>query len=230
MIHGPKTGLFAAALRWYVARKLRTSFRGLWVRGQLPSSEGGLVVYPNHSSFWDGFVLHALSVHAGWDAHAVMEEENLRRYRFHTALGAFSVRRGDPVSALQTLRYARRLLQQRPRATVFVFPQGEIRPANAPLGPLERGVEVLARAAQVRCVPLAIRYTFFEHEFPDVLLEAGTPHAPLPLPELAERLSEVTARLNAATSLDGFSPILQGQAGVAARWDAVRGRSLFLKP
>jgi hypothetical protein len=32
-------------------------------------------------------------------------------------------------------------------------------------------VEALARMSQVPCLPVAIRYAFFEHERPDALLE-----------------------------------------------------------
>jgi hypothetical protein len=41
-----------------------------------------------------------------------MEERNLARYPFLRHIGAFSVRRGEPVSSLETLRYARGLLRQ----------------------------------------------------------------------------------------------------------------------
>ena len=42
----------------YVRRKVRASFRGVWLRGELPAAQGGLLVYVNHGNWWDGFVLH----------------------------------------------------------------------------------------------------------------------------------------------------------------------------
>ncbi|HET6982202.1 MAG TPA: lysophospholipid acyltransferase family protein [Myxococcaceae bacterium] len=206
----------------YVRRKVRASFRGLWLRGELPASSGGLLVYVNHTSWWDGFVLHQLAHAAGWDGYALMEERNLARYRFLRHLGAFSVRRGEASSSLETLRYARGLLRL-PDAAVFVFPEGEHRPPGELPLRLERGVEALAKMSQVPSLPVAIRYAFFEHERPDVLFDVGTPHPPLRLGEYQRRLEERVVALQAVTRLDGFHKLLEGRRGVAERWDAVRG-------
>jgi len=222
VIHDAKGGAFGRLVEWYVGRKLRSAFRGLWVRGALPTSEGGLLVYLNHSSFWDGFVAHQLSRVAGWNAFAMMEEANLARYPFHTRLGAFSVRRGDPRSALETLRYARAVLG-RPRAAVVVFPEGQLQPGQGPLLPFSRGVEVLARTAGVRSVAVAVRYAFLEHEHPDVLVEVGEPHPPAPLEHFQAELARVYGRALAATSLEGFSLAIAGRRGVQDRWDQARG-------
>ena len=161
--------------------------RGLEVPLHLPGPVGARdvagrggprLVYANHTNWWDGFVLHQLGHAAGWDTYCVMEEQNLARYRFLARMGAFSIRRGEAVSSLETVRYAVGLLGQ-PRAAVCIFPEGEIRPLGAGPLRLDRGVELLARVGKARCVPLAIRYAFFEHERPDVLVELGAPHAPL---------------------------------------------------
>jgi len=169
LIHAAKGGPFGWALDAYIGRKFRSAFRGLWVRGTLPTGDGGRLVYLNHSNWWDGFVLHQLGRVAGWDGYCLMEEENLRRYRFLARIGAFSIRRKDAVSSVESLRYAKELLR-RPRAALFVFPEGEHRPFGVFPLRLERGVELLARVSKVECVPIGVRYAFFEHERPDVLL------------------------------------------------------------
>ena len=221
MIRASKGGPFGWLVEHYIARKVRRSFRGVWVRGTLPASDGGLVVYLNHSSFWDGFMAQQLGRLAGWDAFAMMEEENLARYPFHARIGAFSVKRGDAKSATQTLRYAAKDLLRRPKAAVMIFPQGEIR-SGAALGPLSRGVEVLARVAKVPSVAIAIRYVFFEHEFADVLLEVGRPHATASLERYEAELDAVHTRVNEATSTDGFTQVIRGRDGIQAQWDAAR--------
>ena len=208
----------------YVRHKVRSSFRGVWLRGELPPAPEGLLVYANHGNWWDGFVLHPLARAAGRDGYVLMEEENLRRYAFLRHVGAFSLRRGDASSSLETLRYARALLQ-RPGAAVFLFPEGEHRPPGELPLRLERGVETLARMSRVRSVPVAIRYAFFEHERPDVLLDIGTPHPPLGLSDFRRRLEERVVALQAVTRLEGFQRLVAGQPGVAERWDAVRARS-----
>lgn len=220
MIRDAKGGLFSWVVERYVERKVRRSFRGVWVRGALPPSEKGLLVYLNHSSFWDGFIAHQLGKLAGWDAYAMMEEVNLAKYPFHTRIGAFSVRRGDQQSALETLRYAKALLA-RPKGAVVIFPQGEIR-CGAALGPLSRGVEALAKTARVPSVAIALRYAFFEHELPDVLVEVGEPHRPAALVRFEAELDAVHTRVNEALSTEGFTLAIRGRAGVQQRWDAAR--------
>ncbi|KFA89656.1 lysophospholipid acyltransferase family protein [Archangium violaceum] len=224
MIRAAKGGLFGWVLDGYVGWKFRSAFRGLWVRGQLPGGEGARLVYVNHCNWWDGFVLHQVGRAAGWDTYCVMEERNLERYRFLSRLGAFSIRRGEAASSLETLRYARELLG-RPGAAVCIFPEGELRPFGVLPLKLERGVELLARVGQVECVPLAIRYAFFEHERPDVLVEVGTPHGAGGLARFQSELEGTVRRLSGVTGLEGFTRVVSGGMGVAERWDAVRGRA-----
>lgn len=64
---GPGTWLWSR----YVDRKFRASFRGLWARGVLPKAEAPLLVYANHTNWWDGFVAHQLCRAAGWDVYCV---------------------------------------------------------------------------------------------------------------------------------------------------------------
>jgi 1-acyl-sn-glycerol-3-phosphate acyltransferase len=216
-----KGGLCTWAVEAYLRTKMRSAFGGLWLRGALPPRNTGLLVYANHTNWWDGFVVHALAQAAGWDAYCLMEEKNLQRYPFLTRIGAFSVRPGHLPSALASLRYAKGLLRK--KATVVLFPEGKIRPFGESLLRLEGGVEVLARASQALCLPVAIRYAFFEDEKPDVLLEVGEPHPAVSLAGFAERLGAGVASLQAVRRLDGFRRLWAGRPGVAERWDRVRG-------
>ncbi len=221
MIHAAKTPLRTWALGHYVEWKLRSNFRGLWASGALPEGDEPLLMYANHTSFWDGFAAHAFSEHHGRDGYALMEEHNLARYRFLTRLGAFSIRRGDARSARETLKYAAQLLT-RPRAAVCVFPQGGLAPrARAPLQ-LEGGVELLARITGVRCVPMAMHFGFFEHEYPDIVLHVGAAHAPESLTSMSARLDALVTSQANLTSVDGLTSLLHGRRSVSERWDAAR--------
>ncbi|HEV7730735.1 MAG TPA: lysophospholipid acyltransferase family protein [Candidatus Binatia bacterium] len=222
MIRAEKTGPAAWLVERYVQRKTRRAFRGLWVRGELPPRDASLVLYANHSNFWDGFIGSTLCHAAGWDGYCMMEEQQLARYRFLRRLGAFSVRRGDPHSAVETLRYARGLLT-RPGTAVILFPEGVLRPSTGVVHPLERGIEVLARSAGVRCLPVGIRYRFFEHELPDVVLAIGAAHEATTLDDVARRLDAVLGELSDARPLSDFRPLVRGARSVMDRWDAVRG-------
>ena len=222
MITDAKQPLLTAGLGQYVEWKLGRAFRGIWLEGALPESDEGVICYANHASFWDGFLAHLLATRAGRDGYAVMEEQNLARYRFLTRIGAFSIRRNDSQSALETFRYARQVLK-RPKAAVFIFPQGKIEPNARPPLKFERGTEVLARLTKARCVPVALRYAFFEHEFPDVLIRVGDAHAPEDQSSMEQRLSALVGALQSIDSVNGLSPLLNGRRGVAEQWDAARG-------
>jgi len=224
MIPARKGGPLGWAWGRYIDHKFRATFRALWTRGALPDAGTPLLVYANHTNWWDGFVAHQLCRAAGWEGYCMMEEQNLTRYRFLARLGAFSVRRGEAGSAVETLRYAKGLLS-RPGAAVFLFPQGKLSPFAARPLRFERGLEVLARRSGARCLPLALRYAFFEGERPDVLCEVGPVHAPLPLAECEARLTSLLDAVSAAQDVSEFTPRVQGARGVAETWDRVRGLS-----
>ena len=116
MIADSKQPVLTWALGHYVEWKLRRAFRGIWLEGALPEGDGGLLCYANHVSFWDGFLAHLLTHRAGRDGYAVMEEQNLARYRFLSRIGAFSIRRNDSHSTIETFRHARHVLQRSRRA------------------------------------------------------------------------------------------------------------------
>jgi len=221
VIRADKRGPLAQLVRLYAEHKVRAAFRGVWLRGTLPPAGQSVLLYANHTSFWDGFALHMLCRAAGLDGYCMMEERNLVRYRFLRRLGAFSVRRGEGHSALASLRYASTLLA-RPGTAVILFPEGELRPWSGRLHPLERGLAVLARRAKVPCVPVGIRYRFFEHELPDLLLAVGPPHPPLGLDGFEARLRAAVAELADDRALKDYVLLAHGRRSVMERWDAAR--------
>lgn len=221
MIAAAKHPVWSWLLGRYVDAKLRSTFRGVWCAGALPDTDEPLLMYANHSSFWDGFATYAFLKHQRRDGYALMEEHNLARYRFLSRLGAFSIRRGDARSTLETFNYAQRLLSK-PRAAVCVFPQGVLEPRPARPLRLERGVELLAKRAGVRCVPVAMQFAFFEHEYPDLVLHVGQAHAPETPESMAQRLEALMREQERLTQVTSLTPMLQGRRSVAERWDAVR--------
>lgn len=224
MIRDAKHPVLTPLIGRYITWKLKRAFRGLWLKGALPDSDAPLILYANHSSFWDGFITHAVAQHFRRDGYAVMEEQNLARYRFLSRLGAVSIRRHDKSSALETLRYLKTLLQ-RPRAAVVLFPQGQQQPDGLALK-FERGIEVLARMTNAQCVPLAYRYAFFEHEYPDVLIAAGAPHGAIAADACAARVEQLRGELSAIdVPASSLTPLLAGRRSVADRWDTARGLS-----
>ncbi|MBK7862640.1 MAG: lysophospholipid acyltransferase family protein [Archangiaceae bacterium] len=219
MIRDARHRLLTPLWHRYVRYRLAHAFRGLWVNGALPGDDEPLILYANHSNFWDGFVAHSLVHHSGRDGYVVMEEQNLLRFRFLTRLGAMSIRRGDRASALETLRHARAVLE-RPRATLLFFPQGRIETTTGPAPRFERGLEVLGRMSGARAVPLALRYAFFEHEYPDVLMSVGAVHPVTTTADCEARMQAQLAFLAALPAPGTLEALLEGRRSVAEvpRW------------
>lgn len=215
MIRPSKQGVVSWLWQQYAGWCVRGAFRGVWLRGELPRG-GGLFIYANHPSWWDGFVAHELGRVAGWDTYAMMDEANLAKYRFLSRIGAVSLRPGDASSSLQSFKVARGLARGASGA-VFIFPQGELRP-GAELGPLRRGVELLARGEGLRAAPLALRYVMLEHERPDVLVSVGQSHGPTTLNEYQRRLGEQVDGLANVNSTAGFSLLIRGRRGLHEWW------------
>lgn len=221
MIRAQRSGWRSALARWYVRAKVRGFFRGVWARGPAPAADISLLAYANHPGFWDGFILQALAERWGLEPYCMVEEQNLLRFPFLARLGAFSIRPGDAGSSRESFRYACQLLE-RPGRVLFVFPEGRLAPwAGGPLE-LRRGFEVLARRSGVPCVPVALRYAFFESERPDALVSVGPQHAATETRALAGRLEGLLSGLHQAVSTEGFELVVRGSAGVAARWERLK--------
>ncbi len=229
MIEADKRGPLAAFWRWFAEREVRRAFRGVYVGGAPPPSERSVLVYANHRSWWDGFAVHTAFRALGLEPYAAMDEANLERFRFLRRIGAFSIRPGDPRSAVQSFRYAHRLLA-RPRSAVIVFPEGELRPgAVAPLR-LSRGIAALAAMTQARCVPVAFRYAFFENERPDLLVCFGAGHEAAPLARFEEGLNEVVTKVDEVQRPDQYTCLVEGTLSPAERWRRARARPPQLSP
>lgn len=247
MSDGPRPAIPAAksrlgdeALYWLFARwSLRSSFDRVWLQthGPLPEpADGPLLLYLNHSSWWDGYlmyVIHRVVLRGRFDAHLLMEERQLRAYRFFTWSGAFSINRHDPEDVARSQAYAANLLRggARPRA-LFIFPQGKIVPQERrPLVTYPGVARIIALAGPLTLCPVALRYEFLGQQWPHAFIRLGPAHRAANPDDIEGTLAEVTARLTAACDalrddvvgggLDAYTPILRGRRGIDQTFDAL---------
>ncbi|REJ78376.1 MAG: acyl-phosphate glycerol 3-phosphate acyltransferase [Acidobacteria bacterium] len=164
--------LTAAKSRWfenlfalYNSNLLRRRFHSFRIKGlpglTEPDRSKPLILYANHTSWWDGLAAFQISRAAHLDAYLMMEERQLRRYFLFRKLGAFSVVRENPREAYRTLEYAADLLYEDPGRCLWIFPQGKITPAGKrPLG-FYKGIGKLVEiAGDCRVAPVVFRYEF----------------------------------------------------------------------
>ena len=190
--------------------------------------------YANHASWWDGWLAFFL-FHERWrnQGYLMMEERQLRRYRFFQRCGCFSVDRQDAREALRSVVYAADLLRGQAGRALWIFPQGEIRPNDRrPLVTYSGAAHVACRAAPVRCVPVALRLEFFGEQRPEALIRLGAPHIvedtnPRTLHAEMDRrlLAEVEALHDDVMSgaAASYATALAGRTSVNVLWDRARG-------
>lgn len=148
-------------LRRSVGRGLRRSLDSISVAGELP--RGGVVLAANHASWWDGYLLGALSGSVGLTSSIMMTSRQLRRFPFLRLIGAVDT------SAARTLA-----TRARGGQWVVVFPEGRMR-SGPGLGPIHPGARWIARAARVPLVPVAVRVAVRGAPQPEALLRVGAP-------------------------------------------------------
>ncbi|HEX9961465.1 MAG TPA: lysophospholipid acyltransferase family protein [Pyrinomonadaceae bacterium] len=182
MLEAKKSRWFEEIFAVYNRNLLRRRFHSLNVSGlnflKGENRNQPLLVYANHSSWWDGLVAFQISRRARLDSFIMMEEKHLKRLFLFRRLGAFSVVRENPREAVKSVNYAANLLKENPERTLWIFPQGEILPNDKrPLAFYNGVARVVEKAARVFAVPLAARYEFLGDFKPEIFVRIGEPEA-----------------------------------------------------
>jgi 1-acyl-sn-glycerol-3-phosphate acyltransferase len=193
-----------------------------------------LVVYCNHSSWWDPLVcLHLASQLLPGRRHfAPIEHTVLRRHPWLLRCGFFDV---DPESARGARRFfeqATRILEQ-PDATLWVAGSVLADPRKRPLE-LHPGLgHLAARTRHAVLLPLALEYPFWAEPLPEALARFGEEQVAEDVgmralywtEVLAERLQNAQDALaSEALSRDeaGFEVMCGNGAGVQEAWSRLR--------
>jgi 1-acyl-sn-glycerol-3-phosphate acyltransferase len=156
----------------------RRHFRSVMVQQAevLGGLAGPLIVYANHSSWWDPMVsvLLAETLLPGRKHYAPMDAAALKRYPILGRIGIFPVEMATARGAAQFLRTSQAILAS--GGVVWITPQGRFADARArPLG-FKPGLGALAaRIPKALMIPLAIEYAFWDERLPETLLRFGRP-------------------------------------------------------
>ncbi len=133
-----------------------------------------LIIYVNHSSWWDGLILFEILRRGDFDSFVLMEERQLKNLQFFRRLGAFSVVREDPKEILKSLRYIVKNLETGISKTLVIFPQGEILPNDIRPIKFYGGLTFLTKKLQ-KCnsIPCSIRIEFLNNFKPEIFAAFG---------------------------------------------------------
>jgi len=215
------SGFTLRFFRRIVRGYFRRHFRAVSVQEaeRLASVSGPLIVYANHSSWWDPMVsiLLAAVLLPGRKHYAPMDAEALKRYPILRKLGIFPVEMSSARGAAQFLRTSEAILAA--GGVLWITPQGRFADVREELV-FKPGLGALAaRVPDVTLVPLAIEYVFWDERLPETLLRVGEPlrvAEGASTEQLEAALAAVMAELKAAVLARdprAFSSLLRGGRG-----------------
>lgn len=178
MLEANKSAWFEKIFAVYNRNLIKCRFHSLQVSGldflRHKDREIPLIIYANHSSWWDGIVVFEISRKAKLNSFIMMEEKQLEKLFLFRKLGAFSVVRENPRKAVKSINYAVSLLKN-PRRTLWIFPQGGILPNDLrPLSFYNGLSRIIEKSGKVFAAPLAIRYEFLGEFKPQIFVKTSS--------------------------------------------------------
>ncbi|MCS7088846.1 MAG: lysophospholipid acyltransferase family protein [Thermoflexales bacterium] len=236
--------LNALIYRLLVRTALQSSFHAVLLlqRAPLPPDDVPLILYGNHSSWWDAYVPMALNEER-WqrDGYVMVEETQLARYQFFRFCGGFSVDRHDLRKAMESLRYAVELLSSGTRRMLLIFPQGEIRandqrPLGFHTGAARIALHVAEQRGQCWLYPMALRYEFIGEQKPYAFIRIAEPirvhasegyNARALTACMEQALTQTLDALREdviAYRFADYERLLSGMWSINRLWDAIRGK------
>jgi 1-acyl-sn-glycerol-3-phosphate acyltransferase len=173
----PISNLTLRLFRRVVRSYFRRHFRAVSVQQpeRFGQARGPLVVYANHSSWWDPMVSVLLAEKLQPDSqhYAPMDAAALAKYPILRKLGIFPIDMATARGAAQFLRTSQAILDS--GGILWITPQGRFADPRERLA-FKPGLGALAaRNPGLRFVPLAIEYTFWDERLPETLLRFGEP-------------------------------------------------------
>jgi 1-acyl-sn-glycerol-3-phosphate acyltransferase len=238
----PALRLFRRIVRGY----FRRHFHAVRISGAsgfsalAKSNAGPVIVYANHSSWWDPMVSVYLAERfmSARQHYAPMDAIALERYAVLKHVGIFGVEMNSVRGAVTFLRTSETILVS--GGVLWITPQGRFVDSRARPVEFKPGLSALASrvAASIgRCtvVPLAIEYPFWDERLPECLLHFGQPvrvqsgHDPEILqPRLVHSLEVAMNNLSAiamqrdARSFDTLSHGKLGTGGFYGGWQRLK--------
>jgi 1-acyl-sn-glycerol-3-phosphate acyltransferase len=231
MIAANKNDFWDVVIFAWLKRRLRRQFYTISVRGlshlQKLSPDRPTLAFSNHTNWWDGLIVFYLTRQAKHKSfYLMMDEKQLRHFRFFTWIGAFSVDLSNQLKAAAATRYAVRLLQKSENL-MWIFPQGRMGSAYEPIS-IQPGTNFLAlRSAGAQMLPAAFRYEFFRENRPHILVEIGEPFVAAESSDqkIEQSCQAAATRLEEAArsgNFEGFEQVLSPAWSINKKWEWVR--------
>ena len=200
-ISRPTLGFFRVIARvWF-----QLHFRSVLTLNTAPfkaaSVTSPLIVYGNHSSWWDPMiaVLLAAKLMPGRQHFAPMDASSLRHNRLLRQIGIFPVEMHSGRGAAQFLRTSMAILRE--NGVVWITPQGRFADTREQPLSFRPGLAALAARFPAGCtlLPLATEYVYWNERLPQALAHFGQPVTATSTAELERALAQTMDELKAAS-------------------------------
>lgn len=246
MLKVRRSRLYTLWFGWYSRRQFRRYFNSVrvFMHPGVQQMEPGtpVIFFANHAYWWDGFWSQLCTEEFfHQNLHIIIEFQQLRKHRFFTRIGAFSLDRSRPRSALGTLQYAVELLTAKSERqnALWIFPQGKIESVDKrPLFFFKGTASILSRAldtiAGIYLVSVVSRIEYLEEQKPELFLSFSEPLLVTPaefsgpdaittyMQSMTERdLDELKEKIINRTFDDARS-IIKGTPSINKRMEAIR--------
>jgi len=156
----------------YINRLLRKNFSHFYLVNKFPEvdSSKGLLITPNHFSWWDGFFIdYIMRQHTQRKLCIMMLEDQLKRYWFFKKLGAYSINPNNARSITESLQYTQEILKD-PAHYVVYYPQGTIEPYDKRPVSIKPGLQRIFQNSDIDAVivPVAFKIQYGETKLPAI--------------------------------------------------------------
>lgn len=167
--------------RWifipYMNNLLKKNFSHFYLVNNFPDipEDKGLIITPNHISWWDGFFAEYLfKKHLNRNLYIMMLEEQLKRYWFFRMLGAYSINPASPLSIRETVNYTREVVAD-PKNFIVTFPQGEIESFEKRPLTLRRGLNFIIKGIEkdFLVLPVGFKIQYYNEKYPSIIVRFG---------------------------------------------------------
>ncbi|HAX48092.1 MAG TPA: lysophospholipid acyltransferase family protein [Ignavibacteria bacterium] len=180
MIPAKKNSIIGSLFAFYHKRLIRKHFYAIHLAGKenLDKIDSALpvIMYANHSNWWDGFMAYYLTNRVmKKDDHLMMDIKQMEKYFFFKYIGVFSVNREVPAEAIRSINYASDLLKDS-KKYLWIFPQGDMTPQDRrPLKFFSGITKISEKTDRVNLIPVCFRYEYMMEQRPEVFISIGKP-------------------------------------------------------
>jgi len=161
--------------RIYADRLLRSGFEKFILVNKVPDLINckGLILTPNHFSWWDGFFAdYLIRKFIKRTRYIMMLEDQLKQYWFFKYTGAFSIKQNSLSSVKESINYAKDISSSPSNYLIF-YPQGEINSYRYKNIKLKRGLALITEDANSSVLIVSFKIEYGNKRKPSVYCRFG---------------------------------------------------------